>query len=124
MCNSPAGVMCLTQAHSGVTVSALALFTLGLRANELCVLHPLGPVLALSALPFFLLAALRSGEILNATPPKKPVYTEDESYLTCIWSASNAPRVFLLQTHFLFQLPKKIITNFTSFHLFVHSFIH
>lgn len=94
--------MCLTQAHSGVTVSALALFTLGLRANELCVLHPLGPVLTLSALPFFLLATLRSGEILNATPPKKPVYTEDESYLTCIWSARQCPKGFSTTNSFSF----------------------
>lgn len=77
-----------------------ALFTQGLIANELCVLHHWAPC-SLSAASSFAFLPLRSGEMLNATPPKKPVYTGGESYLTHIGSARR-PRVFLLQTHFLF----------------------
>lgn len=63
MCNNPASVMYLTQAHSGVTLLALALFTLGLTANELCVLRHLGPMFALSAASSFAFLPLRRTEV-------------------------------------------------------------
>lgn len=125
MCDRPAGVTYLTRVHSGVTVLALALFTLGLIANELCVLHHWAPC-SLSAASSFAFLPLRSGEMLNATPPKKPVYTGGESYLTRIGSARRCPQGFPTTNSFSFSsFPIRsllILRRFT--HLFIHSLIH